>query len=96
MSSRKVNFALAVRNVATNLAQVMDDIDALAGIYVASGYQSGGANAIVDEDVQAHDITAAQLVAFATLATNLVKFMNNQVPAQADYNTPLDAFRNVT
>ena len=96
MASRKVNFALAVRNVATNLAQVMDDIDALAGIYTASGYQPGGANAIVDEDVSAHDMTAAQLTSFATLAANLVKFMTNQVPAQADYTTPLDAFRNVS
>jgi len=95
MAPRKVDFALAVRNTATKLAQVMDEIDALAGIYTASGYNSGGSNPITDADLEGHDMTAAQLGQFATLAANLVKFMDNETPAKANYRTPLNAFRNV-
>ena len=95
MAPRKVDFALAVRGTATKLAQVMDEIDSLAGIYVASGYNSGGSDPITDEDLTGHEIATAQLSQFASLAANLIKFMDNQTPVKADYRTPLNTLRSV-
>ena len=96
MASRKVTFALQVKTIATQLADMMDEIDSLAAIYTASGYSSGGSNPIVDADLTGHDITVAQITQFGTLATNLLKFMNNQAPATGQYRSQLDAFRNIS
>lgn len=96
MASRKIDFSLAVRATATTLAQVLDQIDALAGIYVASGYQANGSDPITNEDLIGHDISVEQLAEFAVLAVNLKKFVSNDNTAMvADYESQLDAFRNI-
>jgi len=95
MAPRKIDFALKARSTATSLAEAIDEIEYLADVYVASGYQSNGANPITAEDLQGHDISIEQLMEFAILAANLLKFMSGEASAEADYQQQLNAFRNV-
>lgn len=96
MAPRKVDFALAVRATATKLAVVLDEIDSLAGIFIASGYAAGGSNPITDADLTGFDITVGQLAQFTVLAVNFRKFVSNDGTAVvADYRSQLDAFREV-
>ena len=93
MAPRKVDFARAVRDGVTALAEAADRIAELDAIYKASGYDAGGSDPIVDEDVEGHDITAADLANASTFAENLALFLNGGDPMQFDYASAIDAFR---
>lgn len=93
MASRKVNFALAVRNAVTTLAEAAERIAELDSIWVASGYEASGSDPIVDEDIAGRDITAQDLANASTFAENLALFLTNGEPMQFDYAGAIDAFR---
>ena len=98
MAPRKVGFALAARTAITAVAEAAERVAELDAIYKASGFQpasEGGTNPITDVDLDGHNMTAANLVDVSTFATNLDKFMNNDVPLQFDYTTAINAFRSM-
>ena len=96
MAPRKLDLALKVKDYATQLADLLDGLEALVSIYSASGYGSGGADPIVDADLTGHAITVAQITQFGGLVTNLLKLMGNQTPTIGKYREQLDAFRNIS
>jgi len=96
MAPRKIDFALAARAAVTALAEAVERIAELDEIYTDSGYDSGGDDPILDDDIAGHDITAADLTNFAAFATNLALFMNAGDPAVVDYQSHINAFRNMT
>lgn len=90
MAPRNVQFALALRSAVTELAQASNKLESLFATYWDSSYST-----ITDNDLASHDLTAAQITAAITLAENLAKFLNNQVPAQADYSATINAMRSL-
>jgi hypothetical protein len=93
MAPRKVDFALSAREAVTALAEAAERIAELCEIYFDSGYDALGSNPIVDEDIDGHDMTAQGLANFAALAENLDLFLNNGDPIVFDYQSKINAFR---
>jgi hypothetical protein len=61
--------------------------------YYKNGFNSGGANAIVDSDLTQYNLKAADVAAGMTMAEQLQNFINNAVVAQADYETTVQKLR---
>ena len=95
MAPRKVDMGLKVKAMASQVAELLDDLDALASIYTSSGYQQGGSDPITDNDLTGHAITVAQIGQFGTFVTNLLKLVSNQAATQGQYRQQLDAMRNI-
>ena len=93
MASRKVQTALAMRDVIGSFADVIQRIQELTDIFVGSGYDAGGSNPVVDEDVIAHDLTAAGLASVLTFRTQIDEFLNGGVPVVYDYQAAINALR---
>lgn len=95
MAPRKANYALAVRDAVTALAEAAERIAELDAIYKDSGYDSGGADPIIDDDLIGHDITAADLANASIFATNLALFLNDGDPLVFDYASAIGSFRSM-
>lgn len=93
MAPRKVTFAKQCQDAATSLAIAADAAADLYSIYFDRGYNSGGADPITDADLEAHEITAAEISSFMSMAENLALFLNNGSPAQSDYDSSLNKLR---
>jgi hypothetical protein len=64
----KIDLANKAKNLATVMAQLARDLDEVKAVYFDRGYNSGGANEMVDSDVEATGNTAAEIGAIITLA----------------------------
>ena len=93
MASRKVDFALAERAAATAFAEAIERIAELYEIYYDSGYDPGGSDSIIDGDIEGHNMAAQDLTNFATFAENLALFMSAGTPMVFDYQSKVNAFR---
>lgn len=89
----KLNFAEQAQVMATSLARLGDNLSDLESVYFDRGYNSGGANQIVDGDIVSLNITATHLAALITLAQQLENFLGNLPVTQADYDATLNALR---
>jgi hypothetical protein len=85
-----------------NLQQAMNQFHQAAALlkdtdlyYYKNGFQAGGANAIVDSDLTAYNLKAADVAAGMTLAEQLQNFLNNTAVATADYSTTVQRLRTV-
>ena len=95
MASRKITISLAIRSAITNLDNLVTKLNELDDIFINSGYDSGGTNPIVDENIEGHDMVAADLAAAHTFVTQLNLFLNDGSPIQFDYTSAIDKFRNM-
>lgn len=95
MALRKEDFALATRAAVTALAEAAERIAELDVIYSDSGYDSGGANPITDEDLTGHDMVAQDLANASTFATNLALFLDDGDPMVFNYASAINKFRNM-
>lgn len=93
MAGPKIKFMQRVQDVATRLAQVLEDVDGLDRVYLHRGYNAGGANPVTDADLESHNVTAAQIAAFVTLCQQLSRFANNKAVTSADYLATVNALR---
>ena len=91
--SKKLDFATQLQRQVTLIAQAADKGDDLVTVYFDRTYNSGGADEIVDADLTTLEITAAQLGNAITFFQNLNKLLNNEDPANADYDATLNAVR---
>ena len=95
MAARKVDFSLSWRTQITQLADLAVALNELNAAYFASGYNGGGADEIQDSDLEGHSLTAADVATMSTVTSNLELLLSNQVAAQGDYWTLINAVRNV-
>jgi hypothetical protein len=89
----KITFASQAQSAAARLAAVIDDLESLSSVYYDRGYDSGGADAIADADVEALGLTAAELTAFVTMADQLTNFRDNLAVTTGDYGATINQVR---
>lgn len=95
MASRKVTISLAIRSAITSLDNLVTELNELDDMFINSGYDSEGTNPIVDEDIEGHDMVAADLAAVHTFVEQINLFLNDGEPIQFDYASAIDKFRNM-
>jgi hypothetical protein len=90
---RKSAFIVNTIRQAQGLASIADAIADLENEYFDNGYDGAGADSIIDADVAAHDITAAQFTSYITLMQQLKNFFGNSAVTTGDYAATLNALR---
>lgn len=92
-TSMKQTFCQQLQSDAAALAAIRKILDDRKGVYYDRGYNSGGSNPIIDADVSALDLTAAQVGSWITLLEQLEKFFTNTAVTTADYDATLSTIR---
>lgn len=77
----------------TQLNETKKQLIDFTGPYFPRGYNSGGADPIIDADVAAYGITAADFTSIITLADDVAKFFGNQAVTTGDRNAILNRVR---
>jgi hypothetical protein len=92
--SKKTDFVTAAQEASTVLGKLAPKFQVLFETYFDRGYNTGGANPLVDADIPAElGIVAADMAAFITLAENVGKFLNNEAAFQSDYQATVNKVR---
>ena len=91
--SDKINFTIRMQELVTALANVQDQVPDDWQLFFDRGYNSGGANPIVDGDISSTGLTAAQVESAITLYENLDKFLSGTAVSQAVYRQTVNAIR---
>lgn len=90
---QKTAFIVELIRDAQALAPIMDKLSDRNKEYFDSGYNGGGADAIVDGDVSLYDITAAQFTSYITLMQQLDNLFGNAAVTTGDYAATINALR---
>jgi len=78
---------------AADLGAIKDRIRTHRAVYFDRGYNSGGSDPIIDDDISGLFVTADEVDSFITLIENLEKFFDNQAVTTGDYEASLNKFR---
>jgi len=89
----KETLAISAQKATNNLVKALSDIEGARSAYFSRGYDSAGSDPIVDGDISMLGISAVDLAAFVTMATQLLNFTNNVAVTQADYQITIDNMR---
>lgn len=95
MSTEKERFADNLLDLAAKLIDVMDASEQFENTYFDLGFNSGGADPIIDGDVSSRLITAAEVESFITFIQQYRNFIGNTAVSQGDYAATLNALRHV-
>jgi len=93
MSVVKQRFVNGVLDMAKTLAETKDLLASARAVYFDRGYNSGGSDPIIDDDISGLGVTATQLTNMMTLAEQLENFFGNSAVSTADYDASLNQFR---
>lgn len=86
-------FAQRIIEQSLTLVRAINTASDTEQIYFDEGFNSGGADPIVDGDVSGLGVTAAQLAAFITLSQQLQNFADNAAVTTGDYRATLNGLR---
>lgn len=89
----KSRYASTIQNKANQIASLGVELQAIYETYFDRGYNGGGANELLDADIAATGLTAANVAAFIMLAENFGKLLNNQAVFQSDYGATVNKTR---
>ena len=73
--ANKAQYARQAQQMAASFSALSDDISALQAIYFDRAYNGGGADELIDADVEALGITAADVTGMITFAGALDTFL---------------------
>lgn len=73
--ANKQHYSRQAQQMAASFSALADDIGALQAIYFDRGYNSGGADELLDADVESLGIDAAAVTGMITFAGALETFM---------------------
>lgn len=90
----KANFIGKVLNTATSVAQLFDEVPDIEGVYFDRGYNSGGAEPIVQADLDSFGVDLSEFTAMITCIQQLKNFANNAAVTQGDYSSTVNQLRN--
>jgi len=93
MSARKVQFTQKLQEISTQLAGVADVVADIHKLYFDRGYNAGGAEPIIDEDIQTTGLKAADVVSIIVLLEQFNNFVSSQPVATGDYKSTLNKVR---
>jgi hypothetical protein len=91
--SLKRNLATQIRQYLTGIIQNARHAETAIAIMLEKDMQAGGDNEITDAELSILGITYDDLVKGKTLIDNLVLFIENGTPAQADYEATFNLLR---
>lgn len=91
--SRKTQYVENIMKIMEYLGQVGDVAADRHKEYFDRTYGSGGANEIVDADLTAYDLTAAEFTSAVTLLEQVKNLVGNSAVTQADYAATLNKVR---
>ena len=86
---RKTSFIYSSIGLANIIHNQLHNVDILAARYLLRGYNPTGGNPITDADLTEVGLTRAEFDLLVAFYTNLIKFMDNQAPASANYRNTL-------
>lgn len=92
-SASKATFIDNLQSYANLLLQAKLGFEDLVDTYFKNGFNSGGANEIVNGDVSANNLTAAKVASAITMAQQLANFFGNAAVTQGDYEATLQQIR---
>lgn len=75
MATNESTYARRGREMATTLSLQFDELLAWRGVYWDRGYNAGGADEIIAEDIEEQDISVADLTGMITFADALETFL---------------------
>lgn len=73
--SSKTKYAQRAQEMAGVMSRLVSDIEQWKGVYWDRGYNSGGADVLVDADVESLGLTAADVTGLVTFSDALDTFM---------------------
>ena len=91
--AKKNNFTIKLISVSTILSQAINDAADCVTVYFDRGYDGAGSDPIVDDDITAQGVTAAQVTSVITAFQQLANYADNAAVKQGDYNSSLNAVR---
>lgn len=80
----KLAWANEAKGLAAQMAQLVDKARDLHAVYFDRGYNTGGANEIVDADIEVTGNTASEIAGFVTMAEQMEKWVHGNHTAPAD------------
>jgi hypothetical protein len=93
LNAQERAFVQRVQSNANKLADEIATAIELQAVYFDRGYDSGGANELVDADLADLFITATQLASYVTMAQQIENFRDNAAVTSADYGSTLSQVR---
>ncbi len=99
MDNAKLAFSKTVQNLATQMAQLANDLADVSRVYNSRLYGPGTANEFTDEELAVLEsmggrkMLADDVYAFIILCDQMQAFLNNGSPAQRDYAGNLNHIR---
>jgi hypothetical protein len=95
--SNKITFVNTLKGLVTDLAKVSDTIPDMVQVYFDRGYNAAGDDPIVDADLEAIGLTAADVASIATLMQNYEKFVEgDDTLVDTVYRVTMNKFRTDT
>ena len=91
--ANKTTFTTQMKVDITELANLYNSLRDAVDVFFDRGYNSGGADPIVDGDITDLDVTAANVGSAITLTQQLTNFFENAAVAQGDYDLTLSVMR---
>ncbi len=92
--SDKITFAEEVQAFSTQFSALVEKVAVFQSVYADRFYGSGGADEILDTNIESLGITAAELASFITpFAGQLFNFMNNLTVTEGDFSVTLNRLR---
>ena len=91
--STKTKFVGAGISGADTLAKLARDLADFVEVYFDRGYDSGGADPIIDADITDLNKTASEVGNLVTLAQQYAKFVGNSAVTTADYGATISGMR---
>ena len=77
----------------TKIIQEIDDCATMKDQFMEKGFNTGGTDPITDDHLTNIGTNIVDLASGAALVTNIIKFIDNDNPAAADYRATFDKLR---
>ena len=92
-SATKQTFVADLQTACNLMIQAKQLFADASNYYFKAGFNSGGANPITNSDVSANGLTAAQVAAGITFATQLANLFGNSAVTTGDYEATVQQLR---
>ena len=86
-------FVTEILNKITSIIQDIDDLEDMIKQFMAKGFAANGSDPVTDEQLLNIGINVADLALGKVLVDNIIKFIDDDGPAAADYRATFNLLR---